>query len=30
MHKNILEIWDQNRMSIEIQFLHFSTNQLKT
>ena len=30
MHKNILEILDQNRISIEVTFLYFSTNQLKT
>ena len=29
MHKNILEISDQNRISIEVTFLYFSTNQLK-
>ena len=30
IHKNILEILDQNRISIEVTFLYFSTNQLKT
>ena len=30
IHKNILEIFDQNRISIEVTFLYFSTNQLKT
>ena len=29
-HKNIQEILDQNCLSIEITFLYFSTNQLKT
>ena len=29
IHKNILEILDQNRISIEVTFLYFSTNQLK-
>ena len=29
IHKNILEILDQNRFSIEVTFLYFSTNQLK-
>ena len=30
IHQNILEILDQNRISIEVTFLYFSTNQLKT
>ena len=30
IHKNILEISDQNRINIEVTFLYFSTNQLKT
>ena len=30
IHKNILETLDQNRISIEVKFLYFSTNQLKT
>ena len=30
IHKNILEILDQNRISIEVTFLYFSTNQLET
>ena len=30
LHKNILKILDQNRISIEVTFLYFSTNQLKT
>ena len=30
MHKNILEILDQNRINIKVTFLYFSTNQLKT
>ena len=30
MQGNILEILDQNRISIEVTFLYFSTNQLKT
>ena len=30
IHKNILEILDQNRISIKVTFLYFSTNQLKT
>ena len=30
MHKNILEILDQNCISIEVIFLYFSSNQLKT
>ena len=30
IRKNILEILDQNRISIEVTFLYFSTNQLKT
>ena len=30
IHKNILEILDQNRINIKITFLYFSTNQLKT
>ena len=30
IHKNILEILDQNHISIEVEFLYFSTNQLKT
>ena len=30
MHKNILEILDQNRINIKVTFLYFSTNQLET
>ena len=30
IHKNILEISDQNRINIKVTFLYFSTNQLKT
>ena len=30
IHKNILKILDQNCISIEVNFLYFSTNQLKT
>ena len=30
IHKKILEILDQNRISIEVTFLYFSTNELKT
>ena len=30
VHKNILEISDQNRINIKVTFLYFSTNQLKT
>ena len=30
MNKNILEISDQNRINIEVIFIYFSTNQLKT
>ena len=30
LHKNIPEILDQNRINIEVTFLYFSTNQLKT
>ena len=30
IHKNILEISDQNRVNIEVTLLYFSTNQLKT
>ena len=30
IHKNILEILDQNRINIKVTFLYFSTNQLKT
>ena len=30
IHKNILEILDKNRINIEVTFLYFSTNQLKT
>ena len=30
MNKNIQEILDQNRINIEVTFLYFSTNQLKT
>ena len=30
IHKNIQEIPDQNRISIEVTLLYFSTNQLKT
>ena len=30
MHKNILEISDQNRINIEVTLLFFLINQLKT
>ena len=30
IHKNILEISDENRINIKVTFLYFSTNQLKT
>ena len=30
IHKNILEILDQNRINIEVTFLYFSINQQKT
>ena len=29
IHKNILEILDQNRINIKVTFLYFPTNQLK-
>ena len=30
IHKNILEISDQNHINIKVTFLYFSTDQLKT